>query len=140
MRGNLKPYEAVHSDTLKALPHSGGAVELKHKAPEVTFLGVNNQPDFATLFLTMYPQKSVIELKSLKEYIYQWRNVVVSYERFLDVVYGHLMSVYEPARLRLTLETSPRGGIRSKLTIDSDWAIRGGREEFRDWIGMEDSW
>ena len=50
------------------------------------------------------------------------------------------MTVYEPVRLRLTLETRPRGGISSKITIDSDWAIRGGKEEFRDWIGMEDAW
>jgi 7-cyano-7-deazaguanine reductase len=136
----LKPYESIRSDSLRALPHSGGAIELRHKAPEVTFLGVNDQPDFATLFITMYPQDSVIELRSLKEYLYQWRNVVVSYERFIDVVYEHFMGVYEPARLRLTLETRPRGGISSRLTIDSDWAIRGGKEEFRDWVGMEDSW
>jgi 7-cyano-7-deazaguanine reductase len=136
----LKPYETVRSDTLRALPHSGGAIELKHKAPEVTFLGVNDQPDFATLFITMYPQDSAIELRSLKEYLYQWRNVVVSYERFIDVVYEHFMGVYEPVRLRLTLETRPRGGISSRLTIDSDWAIRGGKEEFRDWVGMEHSW
>ncbi len=136
----MKPFEAVRSDLLKGLPHFGGAIELKHKAPEVTFLGVHDQPDFATLFITMYPQKAVIELKSLKEYLYQWRDVVVSYERFLDVVYEHLMSVFEPVRLRLTLETRPRGGISSKLTIDSDWAIRGGKEEFRDWVGMDDLW
>ena len=135
-----KPYGDIDPYVLKALPNPGGAMELKHKAPEVTFLGVNDQPDFATLFITMYPQKSVLELKSLKEYLYQWRSVVVSYERFLDVVYEHLMSVYEPVRLRLTLETRPRGGISSRLTIDSDWAIRGGKEEFRDWVGMEDSW
>ena len=136
----LKPYETVRSDALRALPHSGGAIELKHKAPEVTFLGVNDQPDFATLFITMYPQDSVIELRSLKEYLYQWRNIVVSYERFIDVVYKHLMDFYKPVRLRLTLETRPRGGISSRLTIDSDWAIRGGKEEFRDWVGMEHSW
>jgi len=74
----LKPYETVGSDTLRALPHSGGAIET--------------------------------------------------------------MCVYEPVRLRLTLETRPRGGISSRLTIDSEWAIRGGKEEFRDWVGMDDSW
>jgi len=136
----MKTFEAVGTDLLKALPHPGGGIELKHKAPEVTFLGVNDQPDFATLYVTMYPQGSVIELKSLKEYLFEWRDVVVSYERFLDIVFQHLMTVYEPVRLRLTLETRPRGGISSKLTIDSDWAIRGGKEEFRDWVGLEETW
>jgi 7-cyano-7-deazaguanine reductase len=58
----VKTYETVSHDALRAPPHSGGAIELKHKAPEVTFLGVNDQPDFATLYITMYPQNSVIEL------------------------------------------------------------------------------
>jgi len=33
-----------------------------------------------------------------------------------------------------------RGGIASKLTIDSDWKTRGGTEEFKDWVGQEDIW
>jgi 7-cyano-7-deazaguanine reductase len=88
----------------------------------------------------MYPDERLLELKSFKEYLFQWRDIVVSYERFLDIVFEHLMQVYAPRRLRLVLETQPRGGISSKLTIDSDWAIRGGKEEFRDWIGLEDTW
>ncbi len=133
-------YESVTSEILKTLPHKGGAMELKHKAPEVTFLGAGQQPDFATLYITFYPTDTVIELKSLKQYLYQFRNVVISYERFLDVVFEHMLEVYQPARLRLVLITQPRGGISSKLTIDSDWAIRGGKEEFRDWVRMEDVW
>lgn len=90
--------------------------------------------------MTLYPAESVIEPRSLKAYLYQWRDVSVSYERFLDVVYDHIMRVYEPVRLRLVFETRPRGGISSRLTIDSDWAIRGGKEQFRDWVGPDDTW
>ena len=135
-----KPYEDIDRNVLKALPNPGGAIELKHKAPEVTFLGAHNQPDFGTLYVTFYPGETVIELRSLKEYFYQWRDITASYERFLDVVYDHLMQVYEPLRLRLVFETRPRGGISSKLTIDSDWAIRGGKEQFQDWARPDDSW
>jgi 7-cyano-7-deazaguanine reductase len=35
---------------------------------------------------------------------------------------------------------NPRGGISSKLTIDSDWKIRGGDEKFKDWTTTEDTW
>jgi 7-cyano-7-deazaguanine reductase len=59
-----KPYGVVDPDVLKALPNPGGAIELKHKAPEVTFLGAQDQPDFGTLFVTFYPSETVIELKS----------------------------------------------------------------------------
>jgi 7-cyano-7-deazaguanine reductase len=133
-------YENIDPDVLKSLPNPGGAMELKHKAPEVTFLGAHDQPDFGTLYVTFYPDDRVIELKSLKEYLYQWRNTGASYERFLDVVFDHLMQVYEPTRLRLVFETRPRGGISSRLTVDSDWAIRGGKEQFRDWVGLDDTW
>lgn len=132
-------YDDIDPNLLRALPNPGGAMELKHKAPEVTFLGARDQPDFGTLYVTFYPGEKVIELRSLKEYLYQWRDTAVSYERFLDVVFGHLMGVYEPVRLRLVFETRPRGGISSKLTIDSDWSIRGGKEQFRDW-GGPDTW
>jgi 7-cyano-7-deazaguanine reductase len=35
---------------------------------------------------------------------------------------------------------NPRGGISSKLTIDSDWKARGGKESFNDWKLIEDEW
>ena len=35
---------------------------------------------------------------------------------------------------------NPRGGISSKLTIDSDWAARGGDEKYKDWVGTQDTW
>jgi 7-cyano-7-deazaguanine reductase len=135
-----RAFDDVNPNVLRKLPNPGGAMELKHKAPEVTFLGAHDQPDFGTLYVTFYPGDAVIELRSLKEYLYQWRETTVSYERFLDVVYTHLMQVYDPVRLRLVFETRPRGGISSKLTVDSDWAIRGGNEQFRDWIGLDDTW
>jgi len=114
--------------------------EVKIKNPEMTFLGVKNQPDYANVFITFYPKEKVIELKSLKLYFHQFRNTIISYERLINVVYDDLMSTYEPSRLRLTMIFNPRGGIASKLTIDSDWEIRGGSENFKDWVGQDDEW
>jgi hypothetical protein len=51
-----------------------------------------------------------------------------------------LIRVYEPVRLRLGFETRPRGRFSSKLTIDSDWSIRGGKELSGDWSGPDDTW
>jgi 7-cyano-7-deazaguanine reductase len=50
------------------------------------------------------------------------------------------MKVYQPQRLRIVMICNPRGGISSKLTIDSDWKIRGGKEEFNDWKSIADEW
>jgi len=123
------------SDTniLKSLSNpTGSQYEIIIEAPEVTFLGVPHQPDFAKIYLTMYPGKKVIELKSLKFYLQQFRDKIISYERLINVIYEDLMDVYKPIRLRIVLETNPRGGISSRLTIDSDWKSRGGKEVFGD--------
>ena len=119
---------------------TGEAYEIKLKIPEITFEGVRGQPDFGCMYVTFYPDKKVIELKSLKDYFYQFRSRIYSYERLINVVYDDLMEVYKPQRLRLVLICNPRGGISSKLTVDSDWGIRGGDEKHKDWVGQQEEW
>lgn len=114
--------------------------EIKIKNPEITFEGDSQKPDFAVAYITMYPSDWVIELKSLKEYFFQFRSQRFSYERLINVVYDDLKEIYDPERIRVVMEFNPRGGISSKLTIDSDWSVRGGKEEFKDWIVVEDKW
>ena len=132
---------AKNRDILKSIKNpSGEAYEIKMKVPELTFEGVRGQPDFANLFITFYPKNKVIELKSLKEYFFAFRSQIYSYERIINVIYDDMMSVYEPARLRLVIVCNPRGGISSKLTVDSDWGIRGGKDQFQDWVGQKEEW
>lgn len=136
----IKTFWDIDATMLRAIPNpTNEAYEIKIKIPEFTFLGVKEQPDFAVLYLTFYPGKKVIELRSLKRYVYQLRDIVVSYERLVNIFYNDLMKVYEPERLRLVLVCNPRGGISSKLTIDSDWKVRGGSERFNDWK-VKDEW
>ena len=106
--------------------------EQKIFIPEFTFVGNVNQPDFGEVLLTMYPGKWSIELKSLKRYKDAYRDIPISYERLANVMFEDITNVYEPIRLRLIC-ARPRGGLSSCLTIDSDWAIRGGKEQSRDW-------
>ncbi len=139
----IKVHQAIDKSILKAIPNpTKEAYEIKIKIPEFTFLGVQEQPDFANIYLTFYPKGKVIELKSLKQYAFHLRDIVVSYERLINVFYDHLMEVYDPERLRIVMNCNPRGGISSRLTIDSDWATRGGEEKFKDWLhgGSDDSW
>ena len=142
MAKKVLTYKDIDKTLLRSIPNpSKEAYEIKIKIPEFTFLGVQNQPDFADVFLTFYPKKKIIELKSLKLYVQHLRDIVVSYERLINVFYDHLMDVYEPERVRLTMICNPRGGISSKLTIDSDWKVRGGEEKFGDWkSNIEDTW
>ena len=135
-----KLYSEIDSSMLKGLPNPEKVkpYEVKIKQPEITFLGVYDQPDFATLYILMYPNGKVVELKSLKLYLQQYRDVVISYERLLNQIYDHMMEVYDPQRLRLVLDCNPRGGISSRLTIDNDWEALGGKEKYKEW--REDTW
>lgn len=141
IQDTIKTYKDIDRSLLKAIPNpTDKAYEIKIKIPEFTFLGVKEQPDFAVIYLTFYPGKKVIELKSFKHYIFQLRNIVASYERLINIIYEDLLAVYEPERMRMVMVCNPRGGISSKLTIDSDWKIRGGKESFSDWKFIEDEW
>jgi endonuclease III len=51
------------------------------------------------------------------------------YERCIDVMYKHLMEAYQPDRIRLEIEFRPRGGISSRMTVDSDWGHLGGTDQ-----------
>ena len=135
-----KLYDDIDSSMLKSIPNPEKVkpYEVKIKQPEVTFLGVYEQPDFATLYILMYPNGRIVELKSLKLYLQEYRDVVISYERLLNQVYDHMKEVYTPKRLRLVLDCNSRGGMSSRLTIDSDWEALGGKEEFKEW--REDIW
>lgn len=141
MGSNVKTYKDIDKSVLKAIPNpTKEAYEIKIKIPEFTFLGVGEQPDFAVVYLTFYPKEKVIELKSLKQYVFQLRDIIVSYERLINIMYDHIVEVYKPDRVRIVMICHPRGGISSKLTIDSDWGARGGEEKYRDWVGIEDGW
>ena len=138
-----KLHQSIDKRILKAIPNpSKEAYEIKIKIPEFTFLGVHEQPDFANVYLTFYPKEKIIELKSLKQYAFHLRDIIVYYELLINVFYNHLMEVFDPERLRIVMNCNPRGGISSRLTIDSDWAARGGEERFKDWLhgGSDDAW
>ena len=49
-----------------------------------------------------------------------------------------MKEVYKPQRLRLVLDCNPRGGLSSRLTIDSDWPVLGGEDKYKEW--GEDTW
>lgn len=133
-KASKKTWKDIDPSLLRWLPNpSKEAYEMVQSIPECTFMGAENQPDFARIHMVFYPKDKIIELKSLKFYVFSLRDVHISYERLANVMFGNIMDVYDPVRYRQVMEFNPRGGISSKIVIDSDWAVRGGKEEFSDW-------
>lgn len=114
-------FKKTNIQILKSIPNPVKEnYKIEINCPEITFEGENKQPDFCTVNIVFYPAEKVIELKSLKQYFYQFRNMKFSYERLINVLYDDITFVYNPKSLSIKAEFNPRGGISSILTVDSN--------------------
>ena len=115
-----RSYTKTNIEILKSIPNPVTNIyRIEINNPEVTFEGENEQPDFCKVNIVFLPTEKVVELKSLKQYFYQFRNMKFSYERIVNVIYEDIMYVYRPKDLKVKAEFNPRGGISSILTVNS---------------------
>src|SRR3954451_20348632 len=91
--------------------------EVEITCPEFTAVCPNTgQPDFGTIVITYVPDASVIELKSLKLYLLEYRNRGIYYEHAINTILDDLVSACKPRRIRVIGQFTPRGGIASRVT------------------------
>ena len=87
--------------------------------PEFTCLcPKTGQPDFATLILDYIPDKKCVELKSLKLYIWSFRNEGVFHEAVTNTILDELVTTLKPRYARLIAKFFVRGGIFTNVTVD----------------------
>jgi 7-cyano-7-deazaguanine reductase len=87
--------------------------------PEFTCLcPKTGQPDFATLILDYIPDKKCVELKSLKLYIWSFRDEGVFHEAVTNNILDDLVSAVKPRYIRLTARFYVRGGIFTNVTVE----------------------
>ena len=80
--------------------------------PEFTCLcPKTGQPDFATLILDYIPDKECIELKSLKLYIWSYRNENAFHEAVTNYILDDIVAAIKPKYMLLTAKFYVRGGI-----------------------------
>jgi 7-cyano-7-deazaguanine reductase len=80
--------------------------------PEFTCLcPMTGQPDFATLVLDYVPDRKCVELKSLKLYIWSYRDQGAYHEAVTNRILGDLAGLLAPRFMRLTARFYVRGGI-----------------------------
>jgi 7-cyano-7-deazaguanine reductase len=89
------------------------------RIPEFTCLcPKTGQPDFATLLLEYVPDRSCVELKSLKLYIWSFRSRGAFHEAVTNEIAAHLAATVEPRFLRLSAEFNVRGGITTTVIAE----------------------
>ena len=87
--------------------------------PEFTCLcPKTGQPDFATLILDYIPEKSCVELKSLKLYIWSFRAEGCFHEAVTNRILDDLVSATRPRFMRLTARFYVRGGIFTNVVAE----------------------
>ncbi len=87
--------------------------------PEFTCLcPMAGQPDFATLTLDYIPEARCVELKSLKLYIWSFRNEGCYHEAVTNRILDDLVQALEPRFMRLTAKFFVRGGIFTNVVAE----------------------
>jgi 7-cyano-7-deazaguanine reductase len=76
------------------------------------------QPDFATLKLEYVPDDLCIELKSMKLYIWSFRNRGTFHEAVTNEILEHLVAATSPRFMRLLADFNVRGGIYTTVTAE----------------------
>ncbi len=99
------------------IPWAGGEIEVELICDEFTSLcPVTEQPDFGVLAVRYAPRNWLIETKSLKLYLWRFRDRGVFSERLVEEIAADLNEQIEPAWLEVRGEFNSRGGIAINVT------------------------
>ena len=106
-------------------PGPGHDYTIRMQIPEFTCLCPRTgQPDFAALELEYVPDRLCVELKSLKLYIWSFRDRGAFHEAVTNEIVDRLAGVLEPRFMRLTARFNVRGGIYTTIVAErkqSSW-------------------
>ncbi len=102
-----------------ANPEPGRDYTIRMRMPEFTCLCPRTgQPDFATLELDYVPDALCVELKSLKLYIWSFRDRGAFHEAVTNEIANRLVALLKPRFLRLTAHFNVRGGIHTTVVAE----------------------
>jgi len=100
-------------------PKPGRDYSIRMRIPEFTCLcPKTGQPDFATLYLEYVPEKTCVELKALKLYVWAFRDEGHFHEDVTNRMLDELVRATQPRFMRLTAVFNVRGGIYTHVSAE----------------------
>jgi 7-cyano-7-deazaguanine reductase len=100
-------------------PNPGRDYSIRIRIPEFTCLcPKTGQPDFATLFVDYIPEAACVELKSLKQYVWSFRDQGAFHEAITNQILDDLIAALAPRYGRLTAIFNVRGGIYTSVVAE----------------------
>jgi 7-cyano-7-deazaguanine reductase len=98
-------------------PRPARDYEVQFVFPEFTSVcPVTGQPDFATITVRYVPDKSCVEMKSLKLYFFAYRNKGIFYEAVVNTILDDLVAALSPRQMTVICEFAVRGGTAGTVT------------------------
>ncbi len=117
--GRGEPMPSQPSKVLETFPNPNPErdYEIAFECPEFTCLCPRTgQPDFATIRIRYVPDARCVELKSLKLYLWSYRNEGVFHEAVTNQILDDLVKACEPRRMTVVGDFYVRGGIHTVVT------------------------
>jgi 7-cyano-7-deazaguanine reductase len=100
-------------------PQPGREFHIHMEIPEFTCLcPMTGQPDFATIVLDYIPDHTCVELRSLKLYIWSYRNEGAFHEAVTNKILDDLVKLTKPLYMRITGRFNVRGGIFTSVVAE----------------------
>ena len=100
-------------------PEQGRDYTIRIRVPEFTCLcPKTGQPDFAELTLEYVPGDLCVELKSLKMYVWSYRDQGAFHEAVTNRILGDLVAAIQPRFMRLSADFNVRGGIYTTVVAE----------------------
>jgi 7-cyano-7-deazaguanine reductase len=102
-------------------PHPGRDYEVTCETPEFTCVcPMTGQPDFATVRITYVPDESIVELKSLKLYLWSYRDEGAFHEDVTNRILDDLVATIAPRRMTVLTDWLVRGGIHTTVKAEME--------------------
>ncbi|MBI3070659.1 MAG: NADPH-dependent 7-cyano-7-deazaguanine reductase QueF [Deltaproteobacteria bacterium] len=99
-------------------PEPKRAYEIAIESPEFTCVcPMTGNPDFAILRITYSPAKLCVELKSLKLYLFGFRNLGTFHEAVTNRILDNLVALLHPRTMTIVSDWNIRGGLHTVVTV-----------------------
>ena len=119
---NIESPDTIDPGVLQVLDYAYRTqrdIEIKIDQPEFTSLcPISGLPDFGRIVIRCKPNDKIVELKSLKYYLLQYRSVGIFYEHVVNRILEDLVSFVRPKSMEVVGTFTPRGGITTTARVE----------------------
>ena len=119
---NIKTPDTVKINLLTTIDYKYKKIrdiDITIQQPEFTSVcPMTGLPDFGCITIRYIPNNKIVELKSLKFYMLQYRNVGIFYEHVVNNILNDLVKVLNPKWMEVAGNFTSRGGITTKVAVE----------------------